>query len=350
MGKKVLLIKMSSLGDLVQTFPALTDAQKVFPDIQFDWVVEEPFKDLPKLHPAVNKVIVSPRLAIRKNRLSLNSFRLYRDFKRELQSIEYDLVIENHYVTKAAKVAALARGVKHGLDAKSARDPSVARKFDHTHYVALSMHAIDRSRKLFAMSLGYEYQPEKYPSHLDYGLDLSSISLSDTAKEWKSKKGDYLVFCQATTWATKHLPENMWVELLLKAKQESLPVLMPWIGDKEHTAVSAMIQKAGWGEMLPEQTIDQWAKLLESAKGVIGVDTGLTHLACALNRPTLSLFGPSNPLANGAKGQKTKTLWLDLSCSPCMKRNSCFRPEGQVCFSRMDISEIWKELQELFEK
>ncbi|AHF01101.1 lipopolysaccharide heptosyltransferase [Thiomicrospira aerophila AL3] len=347
MTKRVLLIKMSSLGDIVHTFPALTDAQKALPGIQFDWVVEAPFKDLPKLHPAVNQVIVNPRLAINKNRFSLTSLQLYQEFKQKIQSTHYDAVIENQYVNKGAKVAKLAKGIKHGLTANSAHDACIAKVFDHAHYVSRSLHAIDRSRKLLALSLGYDTAFKEHTTDLDnaldYGLDLSHIELDEHNQRWQQQTGEYLVFCQATTWATKHLPIKMWIELLEKAKQAGLPVLLPWVGDKEQAQVSAMIQQAQWGEILPAQSLEQWAKLLAGARGIIGVDTGLTHLAAALNKPTLCLFGPTNPNLTAAKGRRAKTLWLNLACSPCMQTH-CPREGGQVCFSQMNVDEVWGEL------
>jgi heptosyltransferase-1 len=341
MTKRVLLIKMSSLGDLVHTYPALTDAQKAIPGIQFDWVVEAPFKDLPKLHPAVNQVIVNPRLAIKKKLFSLTSLKLYQAFKYQIQATNYDAIIENQYVNKGAKVAKLARGPKHGLTADTAHDSGIAKIFDHTHYVSRALHAVDRSRKLLALSLGYDYQPAMHDNDLDYGLDLSEICLSDSLASWQASTGDYLVFCQATTWPTKHLPADMWVSLLKKAKQAGLKVVMPWVGEKEQAQVADMIRLAEWGEMLPPQPLDKWAKLIAGAKGVIGVDTGLTHLAAALERPTLALFGPTNPLLTGAKGRRATTYSLDLACSPCLKRY-CPLETGQVCFSKMPVDDIWR--------
>lgn len=138
----------------------------------------------------------------------------------------------------------------------------------------------------------------------------------------------------------------MWVELLLKAKKEDLTVLIPWRGSEEYHQALAIIEKANWGKVISEQSLEQWAKLLEGARGVIGVDTGLTHLATGLNKPTLCLFGPTNPLLTSTKGINTKTLWLDLPCSPCMK-TTCFRPDGQVCFSWMNINEVWENFIEI---
>jgi heptosyltransferase-1 len=191
-----------------------------------------------------------------------------------------------------------------------------------------------------ALSLGYDYEPAVENSALDYGLDLSAIALTEHLASWQAAAGDYLVFCQATTWPTKHLPADMWVALLKKAKQAGLKVLLPWVGEKEQNQVADMIRLAEWGEMLPPQPLDQWAKLIAGAKGIIGVDTGLTHLAAALERSTLALFGPTNPLLTGAKGRRATTYWLGLACSPCMQTR-CPLTTGQVCFSKMPVDDIW---------
>ena len=338
----VLVIKMSSLGDIVHTFPALTDAQKKYPNIKFDWVVESPFKDLPRLHPAVDRVIVNPRIENKKKRFSVASVKRFLQFKTQVQASKYDAVIEAQYTNKGAKVAKMAQGKTFGLSSDTAHDPGVAKHFDQSFYVSRSLHAIERTRKLFALSLGYDYQSMK----LEYGLNLENIDISAI----KLEESPYLVFCHLTTWATKHAPRSLWISLLNYAKQAGYQVLLPWVGETERVQTELIIKESGWGVMFETLSIIQWARLIESSHGVIGVDTGLTHLGAALNKPTLSIFGPTNPVLTGVKGVNAQNSAIQLACSPCMSRACHYTGErNHACMKQVNPAEVWQKFTKMQE-
>ena len=332
--KKVLVIKMSSIGDIIHTFPALTDAMKAHPNIRFDWVVEAPFVELPRLHKGVDKVLVSQRRAWQKRRFSLKTWSEKRAFKHLIQQQEYDFVIENQYTRKGAKVAKIARGIRCGLDKRSADDADISRHFDHAFYVSKSLHAIERTRKLFALALDYEYNE----AELDFGIDLSRLNTDFMKALAFDFTQPFQVFCQGTTWQTKHLPPEKWVALLGKAKQDAVPVILPWTGQAEKKQVENIVREAGYGVMLPEQSLTNWAAIINASQGVIGVDTGLTHLAAALEKPTLALFGPTNPFLTGVKGMKARNEYLNLKCSPCMSE-TCAR--GLSCLQQIAMERVW---------
>ena len=151
---KVLLVKTSSLGDVVHTLPALTDAQRAIPGIRFDWVVEEGFAEIPTWHPAVDQVIP---VAIRRWRKSpwqtLRSGE-WRRFKARLRETRYDLVIDAQGLLKSAWLTRYVKAPVAGLDRDSAREPLAARFYDRCYAVPREQHALERVRQLFAQALG----------------------------------------------------------------------------------------------------------------------------------------------------------------------------------------------------
>lgn len=154
---RVLIVKTSSMGDVLHTLPALTDAQQAIPDIQFDWVVEEGFAQIPSWHAAVNRVIP---VAIRRWRKAWFSAAVKAErkaFREAVQAERYDAVIDAQGLVKsAALVTRLAHGVKHGMDWQSAREPLASLFYNRRHHIARQQHAVERTRELFAKSLGYQ--------------------------------------------------------------------------------------------------------------------------------------------------------------------------------------------------
>ncbi len=298
---KVLVIKTSSLGDLVHTLPALNDACGQIPGIRFDWVAEENFAEIPDWHPAVDRVLP---VAIRRWRKNLwQTFRNgeWRDFKRALQATRYDAVIDAQGLFKSAWITRKAQGPKFGLDRDSAREPIASRFYDHPKAVAKGQHAVERVRQLFAQSLGY-----RVPEGLGrFGLDRRSFADTDGLRPAKP----YLVLLHGTTWPTKHWPEPYWCELAQALNREGFALCLPWGNPVERARaerIAAACEQAGAAaedvRVLPRLNLSGIASVIAGATAVVAVDTGLGHLAAALEVPTVSLYGPTSPDLVGAYG------------------------------------------------
>ena len=154
-GMRVLLIKTSSLGDILHVLPALSDAAAAIPGIRFDWVVEEAFAEVPSWHPAVDRVIPVAIRRWRKNGLRALLSGEWGGFRKQLRMEEYDQVLDAQGLIKSALVSWMARGERVGLDADSAREPLASRFYDRSIAVAKGEHAVIRLRRLFAEALGY---------------------------------------------------------------------------------------------------------------------------------------------------------------------------------------------------
>ena len=172
---RVLLVKTSSLGDLIHSFPALSDAGRAIPGIRFDWLVEEGFAEVPAWHPGVLKVIpIGLRRWRRGWRKAWDSGEL-GEFARLLRQQRYDLVIDAQGLIKSALPAVLAHGRRAGLDRVSAREPLSALFYQRRYRVARGQHAVERVRQLFAQALAYPL-PADPP---DYGLRFSHAHDAD---------------------------------------------------------------------------------------------------------------------------------------------------------------------------
>lgn len=296
---QVLIVKTSSMGDVLHTLPALTDAMHAIPGIRFDWVVEEGFSQIPTWHPAVDRVIPVAIRRWRKNWFGPEARQQRCDFKRQVQERSYDIVIDAQGLMKsAALVTRIARGSKHGPDCKSAREPFASWFYNHRHQIDKQQHAVERLRELFAKSLGYE----KPQSVGDYAIAARFLS------QPPADSGQYLVFLHATTRDEKHWPEANWQELIELVAATGLKIKLPWGAAHEHQRALRLAEEFEHVEVLPKLSLQQVAEVLASAKGVVSVDTGLSHLTAALDRPNITLFGPTDPGLIGGYGRNQYTL------------------------------------------
>ncbi len=332
---KVLIIKTSSLGDLIHTLPAVTDAVGAVPGISFDWVAEESFAEVPSWHPAVERVIP---VAIRRWRKAwINSWRdgEIKAFRRDLQQRDYDLIIDAQGLYKSAILAQMARGVPVGLDADSAREPGAARFYQRGIRVARDQHAIERVRSLFAQALGYS-KPEKDP---DYGIPKMPQIDSDKP---------YLVFLHGTTWITKLWPVEYWVELSKIVASKGFQILLPWGSEDERLRAEQVISRSGHGELLPRLSLSEMKEKLAGASGVVGVDSGLAHLAAALSLPAVTLYGPTKTGLTGAVGRLQTNLQAEFECAPCMQKACSYLESSKVvpaCFEDLPPEKVWAALE-----
>lgn len=325
---RVLLIKTSSLGDVVHTLPALTDAARAIPGIQFDWVVEEGFAEIPAWHPAVAQVIP---VAIRRWRKHLwQTFKSgeWQRFKQRLDQTQYDLVIDAQGLLKSAWLTRYVQAPIAGLDRDSAREPLASRFYDRAYAVPRDQHALERTRQLFAQALGYAL-----PVGIgDYGL--SRARLADVAPS------PYLVFLHGTTWASKHWPEACWRELAEHMSAQGWAVRVPWGNDNEKARAERIVAGIEHAAVLPKLNLAGVAKVIAGASACVAVDTGLGHLAAALDVPSISLYGPTLPGRVGAYGRGQVHL---CATGPNAGLGDRYTP----CFDGLDAPRVASQLQAL---
>lgn len=336
---RVLIIKTSSMGDVIHTLPALTDAGLMIPSIRFDWVVEESFSEIPQWHPLVDRVIPVAIRRWRKNLFAKQTRQELKQFYNAVRATEYDVVIDAQGLFKSLWITRLAKTrLRSGMDWSSAREPLTSLFYQRKCNASWDLHAVTRLRRLFSQSLGYAV-PDNV---VDYGIDRMRLIEANSQEP-------YLVFLHGTTWATKHWPEEYWCRLANLANQNGFSVKLPWGNDKERERARRIAASCQNAEVLNRLGLVEMAKVLAGAKAIVSVDTGLGHLAAALDVPTVSLYGPTDPVLTGAMGQSQIHLAAKFPCAPCFSRECKFQSnEPQLvtppCFATVSPEEVWSSL------
>ncbi len=314
----ILIVKTSSLGDIIHTLPAVSDAVRAIPGLKIDWVVEEAFAEIPTWHPAVNRVITVAIRRWRKHWWRNLAGGEVRRFRQQLKQTPYDLVIDAQGLVKSAFISRQARGPIAGLASNSIREPAASWFYHQRHEVPKADHAVQRVRQLFAKSLGYGFDANA----LDYGITVRDIERpAGPVGTTTDGAAPTLMFLHGTTWDSKHWPEPYWRELALLANQAGYKVKLPW-GTSDEEARAVRVAKGLQGvAVLPRMSLSALAGELAASAGVVAVDTGLGHLAAALNRPTVSIYGATNPFLSGTFGYHQLQLKSGLPCAPCMRRH-----------------------------
>jgi heptosyltransferase I len=295
----ILLIKTSSLGDVVHNLPVVSDIRARFPRARIDWVVEEAYRDIVGMHPGVRRAIPVALRRWRGNVLKPAHWREFGQFRRALSGVRYDCVIDTQGLIKSALLAQAASGTRHGYAGSSAREPLAAKFYDVVHVVSLDLHAVVRNRRLAALALGYEL-----PAALDYGIAVPS-------GVGPIEPRPYCVLLHATSRADKLWPEQAWERLGGELARQGYASILPW-GDAAERARSERIAHALPQAVVPPALgVLAMAGLLAGAQAVIGVDTGLTHLAAAIGRPVVALYCGTHPALTGVyagQGARVRNL------------------------------------------
>ena len=290
---KLLIVKTSSLGDVIHNLPIIADIRVHHPDVEIDWLVEASFADIPKLHPAVNQVIP---VAVRRWRKALFNRQTWQEIKavkQRLSQQRYDIVLDTQGLLKSGLMAYFSNGHKHGYDKNSAREPLASLFYDTTHQVSREQHAVARNRTLAALALSYPI-PNNLP---DYGIQASAQL--DLALDTACLDTPYIVGLHGTSrdsklWATEH-----WINLGRKLAEQQLSLVLPWASEAELRRAQQIASALNNATVLPKLSIAQLATVISKARAAVGVDTGLSHLAVALSVPTIAIYTDTNPELTG---------------------------------------------------
>jgi heptosyltransferase-1 len=293
---RVLLVKLSSLGDVLHNLPVVSDLARAYPDIEIDWVTEAPYAELVAQHPKIRRVMPIHLRDLKKRWWSTAAWSTFFADKAELTKTAYDTILDTQGLVKSALIARSARGPTAGFSRDAAREPFAARFYGQTVMVPRDLHAVERNRLLSAKVFGYAID-----NPVDYGLRLAANPPS------ASLPTRYVVFLHATSRTDKMWPESHWVALGKRLFERGLNVVLPW-GNATEKATSERLASSIPAAVVPSTlSLVEAAALLSGACAVIGVDTGLAHLSVALARPTVGLYLTTSPALTGLYGNSLAT-------------------------------------------
>ncbi len=289
---RILIVKTSSLGDIVHNFPAITDLKRNYPETAIDWIVEENYSDLPLLHPGITKVIpVSIRRWRRESNLA-NTFREVSRFFSELQKETYNAVIDTQGLFKSALISKFAKGPSYGLNSQSAREP-VGFFYTRSFKVRRDEHAVEKNRKLIALAMNYNLKEKA-----DYGLQ---ISISQKF-ELDINTGPYAVLLPFSSNKKKSWSDEHWITIGKFINQLGMHSLFIVGTDSDYRDAQNLSAQIENSVIFPISPLDKVTLVLGNASVIIGLDTGLTHLAAALCKPTIGIYLTTNPDKTGLYG------------------------------------------------
>ena len=276
---RVLIVKLSSLGDVVHTMPVVHDIRAAFPEACIDWVVEPGFAPLVRRVGGVHGAIECALRRWRKGWWTAGVRREWRAFRQALAAQHYDAVIDMQGLTKSALIARMARGTSYGLANRTdgaSHEPPARWLVDHAIRIEPHIHALDRARVLASRALGYPLQGTP-----EFGLRSRLPKLGART----------LVFVHGTSRDDKLWPEECWVELGRRAIGEGWRIVLPHAGEVERSRAERIAAALGDAcEVWPAMDLDALADRLGATHGVIGVDSGLSHIAVALDLPHVQIY------------------------------------------------------------
>ncbi len=300
MGKspKVLITKLASMGDLVHLLPALTDAKKNCPGISFDWIIDKNFHEIASWHPSIDKIIQTNHRQWRKKLSQKSTFKEIHRMIQEVKKTDYDLVIDAHGNFKTAILSLFAKGPLVGFSGSSIPEWGAHFFYKKKAKVFKKNHAIEKLRSLFAFALGYE-MPNNEPSY--------EINENQLIKPNIDLPSSFILVAPITSHPSKLWTESNWKELIEKLTQSNYFIVIPGGNEQELKRAKRLVLNEKV-IALPKLPLGQVAYIIQKAKAMISLDTGLSHIAAALGTPNITLYGPTDPLLTGTKGKNQRHI------------------------------------------
>lgn len=306
---RFLLMKTSSLGDVLHNLAVVSDLQRVFPGSLIDWCVEAPFAEIPLWHSGVRRVIPVAIRRWRKNLLSPETWADVRLALGALRTERYDAIIDTQGLVRSVLLAQLAHGPVYGQNRHEARESLSGLLLSHPLAVPYALHAVERYRTIAATALDYADRLRELP--LDFGLQA----------RFPAEPGNEVFLFTNTSRDKKLWPEASWINVGRQLHEAGLVAVFT-AGNEQEAARSQRIAQGiaegggKAGEILFRPTLTQLTERLSKARLCLGVDTGFTHIACALEIPTIAIFTDTDPALAGGFGLGQRATFGHLDTIP----------------------------------
>ena len=281
------------MGDLMHALPALTEAKEHFKEIEFDWVVDKAFSEVPKWHPAVNKIITTDHRNWKKQLLSPNSRKAFRAVIHEINTTDYDLVIDMQNNLKSALVSFMCKHQVIGMDSKSVREYLAHFSYNKKISISKALHAITRQKILLSNALGYSTS-----SLIDYG-----VSDMEFKKPSFNLPDRYVVLVQNASWKTKQWSIANWQLLVKHFDDSGIEMILPSGNEEEHQRAKQIASFSDKAYALRPLPLNETAHIMKKAEFSVCSDTGLAHLSAVVETPSVTLYGPTDTKLIGTEGK-----------------------------------------------
>lgn len=343
---RVLIVKMSALGDVIHALPVLDYLTRTVKGIEIDWVVEEAFQEILSGNPLISRLHLARFKAWRKKPFSLATIREVNALCNELKERRYDIVFDLQGNTKSGIVTRLTGSARrYGFDREAVREG--LNLYCTTNQIPLrreDQHVTDRALRVVSVPFGKNYRGLTLHTDIFTGPDED-----EAAEVFLATLSDGLVFVlhHGTTWPTKLWHSDGWIGLgkeLLEQRPDAT-ILLSWSGEKEHEGAKEIAAGIGLqARVLPRLTLKGFAALLKKVDLMLGGDTGPVHIAAAVGTPTVSLYRATDGQRNAPRGEQHRVVQSPLSCTKCLRR-SCDRDDE--CRRSIDVAAMLKACQEL---
>jgi heptosyltransferase-1 len=330
---RVLIAKLSSFGDVIHAFPALTDLKAMRPEIEVDWLVEEAYAPLVRRHPGVAEV---HEVALRRLRWPPSRWpaliRHRRQLRTTLRTRRYDLVLDAQGLMKSAVLSRMAGATVIGFDRESSREPSATRLYHKHLRLGGHPHIVEQLRRFFGEAIGYRVPQGRGSAGLPRPQARPAIVLPE----------HYGLIVHGAAWQTKLWPEERWRSLVRRLVATGRAVVLPW-GNVEERRRAARLSDGIAGAVPLSRKLDgeEVAELVAGADFAVGVDTGFMHLAAAFDVPGVTLFGPTDSDYAMPYGTHQRAVNSDHLESPCQQVRCTREAHGQCCMREVDADEVW---------
>lgn len=334
---RLLIVKMSSFGDVVHTFPALTDLKAARPDVEVDWLVEESFAEMAAMHPAVREVHTTALRRLRWPPTRWPALIAHRaSLRHALRARRYDMVVDLQGLVKSAMMAMLAGVPVTGIAAASAREPASARFYARTFPLASEPHAVEKLRHLLADAVGYA---------VPAGKGRADLRLPDVPLLVPEEYG---IVVPSTSWPSKLWREDCWRKLLFELVAGGRKVILPWGNEAEEERARRLTAGLDGAEALSHRLSGaRLMRLVGGARFAIGVDTGLMQLAAAFGVPGLTLFGPTDPARTAPYGESQRIIRSTGAFAPCLQEECTHGPGNERCMDGVAYETVCLAMREM---
>jgi heptosyltransferase I len=288
---RILIVKISSMGDIIHNLPILRDIKIRYPEAEIDWVVEENFSDILKFHPDIHTIIPVAFRRWRHEIFSQTTYQEFKQFRQLLQAKRYDLIIDTQTLLKSALISYMAKGKRYGQAFRTSREPLASFFYQQRFRVSRKQHAVDQNRQLTALSLNYPI-PMNEP---DYGLSRASIASQSSV----TLPENAVMFFHATSRESKLWPSAHWVSLGIALAKKGAVICLPWSNEKEKTRAQIIANHIPNALLLPQLDLAALSMIIAQAQCAFGVDTGLIHLSVAMEIPSIAIYTDTHPELNG---------------------------------------------------